>query len=101
MVNSEQNTSAKVAKISEPNGNTFQCFRDIVATLGKAVGIREIESVEDIRSPVARHSGACPKFWYSEESLGFQPVMMSPGSNSTVWRGHKWIEHFLEGIGLL
>ena len=75
MVSSEKNASAKVAKIAEPKGNTFQCFRGIVATLGKAVGIREIESVEDIRLPVAKHSGACLKFWYSEETLGFQPIM--------------------------
>lgn len=54
-ISCEQNPGSKGSEVSEAESNALQSFDSIVAALRKTVGQVNVESVQDVRSPVAEH----------------------------------------------
>ena len=99
-ISCEQNSGSKGSEVSKAESNALQGFDSIVAALRKTVGQVNVESVQDVGSPVAEHLATGIKLRQIQTVAGIQPEIQFAVGFGTAGSSHKVVKRLLEGIRL-
>lgn len=95
-----QDPVAEAGEVTHAVANAFQDFGFVVASLGIAVGKRNIKGVEDQLIPVVNRSGTLSEFRQMRGFGAVNPVSKQVFSHLGVWRVHKEQKVVFEEVGL-
>jgi hypothetical protein len=99
-IKGHQNAASEVIKAAVSISDALHNFDGVVDAFGKAVGIRAVKSIKNIRLPVFEHCQAGIKFRdVGSKSIHTKLAQTKFGFNR-ISRSHETVEGFFEQIGL-